>query len=274
MTSDPAVKVRAVTAHTYGVTSPPLRGPGVRQRQNLLKSNWTHRDFLQGPVDGVFGPETGRACIRAKFWLGYPDAALTPVFGDVLYALLAKTATLSKENKERIRKRLEAAQQEPLRVKAFTRALKDIGMTEHPPESNLCAISHRWGMRGPWCNMAVSEWYIDVGSTAFTLGHNYAYVPAMLAAAEHGGHGIAIIRAEVVAQGDPVCFDWNRDGIPDHVGLFDRWIDRHAGRFSTVEGNTAFGNNSNGGIVMRRDDRYLSEVASYMRAPAFIRVGK
>lgn len=272
--SGAAGNLATVLGHIYAVTSPPLTGRGVVQRQQLLKTNWTHRDFLQGSVDGVFGPETGRACIRAKYWLGYAEASCTPVFGDTLWGYLTKTKPLPAANKKLILQRIAAAKAMPLRVKAFENALRDVGMTEHPPNSNECAISNRWGMRGPWCNMSVSEWYIDAGSTAFKLGVDWAYVPAMLAAAEHGQNGLALLRPEFVAQGDPVCFDWDSDGIPDHIGIFDRWIDKQTGRFATVEGNTAMGNNSNGGTVMRRDDRYMSEVAKYMRAPAFIRVGR
>jgi len=45
-------------------------------------------------------------------------------------------------------------------------------------------------------------------------------------------------------------FDWNKDGRYDHTGLFVKWIDKDT--FETIEGNTAIGNDSNGGQVMKR----------------------
>ena len=53
--------------------------------------------------------------------------------------------------------------------------------------------------------------------------------------------------------GDVVFFDWNGDGIFDHTGIFVK--DLGKGLFQSIEGNTAFGNDSNGGEVMKRSDR-------------------
>lgn len=52
--------------------------------------------------------------------------------------------------------------------------------------------------------------------------------------------------------GDLVIFDWNLDKKPDHVGLFHSWIDKKAGLFYTIEGNTHPANNSNGKQQMKR----------------------
>ena len=57
----------------------------------------------------------------------------------------------------------------------------------------------------------------------------------------------------VPAVGDVVFFDWNGDGRFDHTGIFVK--DLGKGLFQAVEGNTAFGNDSNGGEVMLRSDR-------------------
>jgi hypothetical protein len=51
-------------------------------------------------------------------------------------------------------------------------------------------------------------------------------------------------------EGDLVFFDWNGDKRHDHVGLFVKWIDKDT--IETIEGNTAIGNDSNGGNVMIR----------------------
>jgi cell wall-associated NlpC family hydrolase len=54
--------------------------------------------------------------------------------------------------------------------------------------------------------------------------------------------------------GDIVLFDWNGDGRYDHTGIFVK--DLGNGQFESIEGNTAMGNDSNGGKVMRRIRNY------------------
>ena len=51
--------------------------------------------------------------------------------------------------------------------------------------------------------------------------------------------------------GDIVLFDWTGDGHCDHTGIFEKWI-KEGSTFSTIEGNTAIGNDSDGGCVMQR----------------------
>jgi len=69
--------------------------------------------------------------------------------------------------------------------------------------------------------------------------------------------------------GDLVCYDWGRDGIADHMGLFEMWADDHHTIVVAVEGNTSSddqGDQSNGGEVCRKHRaRTLVE--------AFVRVG-
>jgi len=54
--------------------------------------------------------------------------------------------------------------------------------------------------------------------------------------------------------GDLVIFDWQRDGKPDHVGIFIQ--DLGNGTFESIEGNTSDGNPSNGGCVERKIRKY------------------
>jgi hypothetical protein len=258
--------------HTIGLTSPTTKGADVRRIQSLLKTNWTHRDFLLGDIDGAFGPQTSRACIRAKYWLGYPTNEQKPFAGDQLVHYLTVQDALPLIYRGRRAARLKAAQEKPLRLKALERAEKTLGIKESPAGSNRCIFTDRWNIIGPWCCMAVSLWYLDAGSKAFTLGTNWAYVPAFMQAAELGVNGLAMIPASMAQPGDCVCFDWDQGGLADHAGLLRSGV--HAdGTFQTIEGNTAAGNDSNGGEVQHRD-RVLGNVARYHGAPAFIRVSR
>lgn len=53
--------------------------------QNRWEVNWE-----PGPVDGVFGAKTGRACQRAKWFLGYLKADCTPIYGPRLNSYLVR----------------------------------------------------------------------------------------------------------------------------------------------------------------------------------------
>jgi len=59
-----------------------------------------------------------------------------------------------------------------------------------------------------------------------------------------------------------VLFDWNGDGIADHVGFI---LSRNGnGTYETVEGNTASYNYSNGGYVLKMT-RYYSSILTIIR---------
>ena len=50
--------------------------------------------------------------------------------------------------------------------------------------------------------------------------------------------------------GDIVSSTGQGDGVADHVGFFEKGS---RSEFTAIEGNTAVGNDSNGGQVMRRE---------------------
>ena len=62
--------------------------------------------------------------------------------------------------------------------------------------------------------------------------------------------------------GDIVLFDWNGDGVADHIGLI---ISRNGnGTYDTVEGNTSTYNYTNGGYVLKMT-RYYSSIIAIIR---------
>jgi hypothetical protein len=101
------------------------------------------------------------------------------------------------------------------------------------------------------------------GSKAFTRMKRYAYVPYIVADGRRGINWLSVTHDP--HPGDLVCFDWEGNGVADHVGLYEK--DLAGSNFQTVEGNTALGNDSNGGEVMRRT-RDTSQVQ------AFVHVGR
>lgn len=252
-----------MTVHTLSVTSPPTTGREVKAAQHVLNGgNVFGRDFLLGPVDGVFGEETGRACIRAKYWLGYKTSELKPSYGHSLEAYLHGLSQPTQEMIARTAERQKQARQVPLRKKALTEALKHIGVKESPPGSNEVIFSKWYGVRGPWCAMFVTWCYVKAGSKALEKGERYAYVPYIVADARAGRNGLSVTRDP--QPGDIVCYDWD-GGVADHTGLYEK--PTGTGTFSAIEGNTAVGNDSNGGEVMRCARKAV-------QVECFVRVGR
>lgn len=255
------------------LTSPHFRGKEVGRRQRLLNGkNVFKEDYHRGKIDDDFGPETARSCVRAKHWLGYPPNRITPEYAGELDGYLRGTVKLPPDFAKRRKVRLKALSQVTLGEKAATEAYKYLGVKEKPPNSNKVIFTTRWQMVGPWCNMFVSEMYIDSGSKVFTIGDDWAYVPYFLNAAWNADYnGLSLVRWEHVKRGDPVCFDWQTDYVPDHIGLFVEKLSSTT--FKAIEGNTSGSSNSDGGAVEERV-RSLSNVAKIHGSYGFARVGR
>jgi len=145
-----------------------------------------------------------------------------------------------------------------VRLAALERARAELGYVE--ASGNRTKYGDWYGMDGnPWCAMFVT-WCFEHGagdverdSSSFQRGSHYAYCPYMVDDARHGRNGL--LTTDDPIPGDVVLFDWSRDTIYDHVGIFERAVDGSG--FEAIEGNTSPSNNSNGGQVMRRTrDRY------------------
>ena len=60
-------------------------------------------------------------------------------------------------------------------------------------------------------------------------------------------------------------FDLDGDGVPDHIGMFDRWLDADETRFQTVEGNVSLSGEPNGGRVLQRE-RHRAQTFAFVYA--------
>lgn len=142
--------------------------------------------------------------------------------------------------------------------KALAWAASQIGYTrwDDPEEGSLYG---RWyakkhgtyyGTSGvPFCAMFASWCLTDDDGNSVIPGGDFAYVPYGINAARAAGQ---LVDPSNAAPGDLICFDWDGDGLADHVGLveanYGSWV-------QTIEGNTssgAAGSQSNGGGVWRR----------------------
>jgi hypothetical protein len=161
-------------------------------------------------------------------------------------------------------------------------AYSQVGMTESPPNSNLCSpYTDAWGP-GAWCAMFVSYCDETAGYPLPPINGpaGFSYCPDGQIAAYTTGHALD---ASQVEPGDGLIFSWESwhmeggiavcsygvySGAPagDHTGLFVGWLD--GGYMITVEGNTSQDSWDNGGAVLERSDRHTSQICCYARHDA------
>jgi hypothetical protein len=137
------------------------------------------------------------------------------------------------------------------RDQALAAAQGWVGTKESPAGSNHTPFGQWYGVDyQPWCAIFQTYvWTVDAGgSPSFVRGQRYAYVPYIVQDARADRNGLSVV-SEPVA-GDLVCYDWQRDGTFDHVGIFEAGT---PSSFTAIEGNTSTSSNSNGGEVMRRN---------------------
>lgn len=142
-------------------------------------------------------------------------------------------------------------------------ARSQIGVKENPPGSNNVKyntwyygheVSGDWY---PWCAVFITWcfWQTGILDRLDGISNKAGCDPYMRWA-----------KAKRLWENRPkvgalVLFDWDKDGSADHIGIVEAIISDN--KIVTIEGNTAIGNDSNGGEVMRRT-RYSSDIIGYI----------
>jgi hypothetical protein len=244
-------------ARELHVTSPALAGQDVFTVQTRLASlGWS-----PGVLDGEYGPATAAAVSAFQQASGLE---VDGVVGRVTRAALrSKDAATAPPPTEQAPARSVGA-------KALAEAIAHLGEKEKPAGSNRTPFGKWFGVDAvPWCNIFVSYCFsIGAGTTiaqgfhgAGCAARGCAYVPTTEAWLRATGQWIG---PGEPGPGDIVIYNWD-NGLPDHVGIVETYLG--GGKFTAIEGNTAVGNDSNGGEVMRRL-RYLSQVDGFGRVTA------
>lgn len=131
-------------------------------------------------------------------------------------------------------------------------AMLEVGNKEFPVNSNKSKYGKWFGYDGvAWCAMFVSYCYYNAGLPLKGVGYTKGFAGCQSGFAHWRDSG-EITKTPI--SGDIVLFDWNKDGRYDHTGIFIK--DLGNGKFQSIEGNTAIGNDSNGGEVMVRERAY------------------
>ena len=135
-------------------------------------------------------------------------------------------------------------------------ASAEIGQKEQPENSNETKYGEWFGLNGvAWCGIFVSWVYAMAGRQLPKIGFTKGFAGCQTAVKYFRDNGL-ITKNPV--DGDIVFFDWNNDGRYDHTGIFVSGLDNQY--FQTIEGNTAIGNDSNGGEVMKRSRKYRQAI--------------
>ena len=240
---------------TLTLTTPLTHGPSVDRAQRIL----TNRGYFVGTIDGVFGEITGRACVDAKYALGYAAKNVKPSYGTDLEAFL------SGKKKPTPAMRIRANQRKKkvtLGAAALKVAREYVGVKENPPGSNKVMFSEWYGVVGPWCAMFLTYCMVQAGSKTFAKGTRYAYCPYILTDAKQN-RGMTVVQPDDARSGDIVLYSWNNDGVANHVGLVAT-PPKGGISFLALEGNTGVGADSDGGEVMVRQ-RHIKDVIAFVR---------
>ena len=139
-----------------------------------------------------------------------------------------------------------------------------IGITEMPPNSNNVRFNTAYygrevsGPSFPWC--VVFVWYVfrEAGlSRLFFGGERTAHSNTLMTFARRHG----LFHASGFQPGDIAFFDWSgQRRNAQHVGIIE---EVRPNEIITIEGNTAVGNESNGGAVMQRRRNLSFVIGTY-----------
>ena len=233
-------------AFSHGKTGGNVIDSGIAGFQRQMKVQPT----------GWVGKDTYNAMRSARIPDGLANAG-QPLFDSVCVDLLNQAAkdfsqppTQSKTNRQL----------------ALQEAIKWLGTKESPFGSNRCKFTDWYGMVGPWCAMFQTYSWVTAAQSvgkecpSFARSSYYAYVPYIVNDARNKRRGLSVTTSPL--PGDLVCYDWGRDGMFDHIGIFESG---DANAWNAIEGNTSTSSNSNGGEVMRRGRRSRDGAVVFVR---------
>lgn len=232
------------------LTSPEMAGQDVLDLQNELQQ----LGFPVGILDGTFGPATEGAVRAFQRAVNLDDDGIV---GDRTRGALAEPRPLAAP----VLGLPSAAGQMALAL-----AISFLNVKENPAGSNRTEFGDWFGANGcPWCNIFVSYCFYKGANYVICSGYDgpgvtqkgCAWVPSTLAWLQTRGmwlgHGQPL-------SGDIVIFDFGHG--PHHIGIVDQPLGN--GDFMSIEGNTAVGNDANGGEVMRRQ-RHATQTVGFGR---------
>lgn len=146
------------------------------------------------------------------------------------------------------------------------KAISFLGVKESPANSNNVKFNTDYygkqvsGSAYPWCCTYVWDVFrLANASQLFYDGKKTAYCPTVEA---WGKQNKLIVDKDKGEYGDIPLFDFSGKGVAGHIGFIV--CKNPDGTYKTIEGNTAVGNDANGGCVMYRN-RSASSIRCIIR---------
>ena len=136
-------------------------------------------------------------------------------------------------------------------------ARSEIGYCESPAGSNRTKYGAWYGLNGqPWCMMFL-QMAVPPGRSRGAAAGRTASCGTLMRAAQAAGQWVST----GYQPGDLVIYNFSGGAATDHCGIVEAAV---AATVTAIEGNTAVGNDSNGGAVLRRV-RPVSQVVGALR---------
>lgn len=251
------------------LASPPEKSDRVGDAQYLLAGNNAFKEnFHPGPLDKQMGLQTKGAVVRCKYLLGYPNSIVNGAFGQNLYDFLLGRNKLPFTYKLRRKVREAAAHQvTSAKQKAVAQARADAkaGIHEYPHGSNMQKYGAWYGFNGvAWCCVAITYWLVTNGNKHWAKGSFASYVGSVVQAARNGERHLALTSNPEL--GDAVIYEYDK-----HIEFFIEWVDRTAGKFLAVGGNTSSSDGSyNSGGEVAENTRYIH---GHFPVTNFVKIG-
>ena len=227
-------------------------GPRVAHIQWLLHYGKGGPYLGAKHITGRFDVVTAAAVREAKYFLGYPQAEINAAAGDRLVSYLDKSVALPAKYQARRVKRVTRERLRRKHARMVAIEQRNLGYVEG--SFNATKFGAWYGLdHQPWCAMFQS-WAAERAGLRF----HYAYCPWVVRDARARANGLRVCTAK---PGALALFDWEGDGVADHIGLV---VSVNAdGSVETIEGNTSPADFSNGGMVMRRT-RYRGQIQAFV----------
>ena len=129
-----------------------------------------------------------------------------------------------------------------------------------PPNGELNKYLLWFGFRTPeeWCGVWCCWIYNQAGYPIEPIGYSRGFA-GLDTALEYWTKNDKLTKDPL--PGDLVIFSWHANGQPDHIGIFEKFI--NATTIQTIDGNTSLINQSNGGHVILKE-RNTSLVLCYV----------
>ncbi len=155
----------------------------------------------------------------------------------------------------------------PFRVKLMRVVRGELGTKEWPAGSNWGEVKKYLAAAGfdfptPWCASFVT-YCVKKAGWERSLPAQLGWVPSWESWAKAREYTVAKARAK---RGDIVTFDWDGDGVGEHIGF----VTRNLGlvkQVATIEGNATSAELPGGGVV--RKTRLWSQVNAVIRLPNY-----